>query len=65
MRLQILSFHKVSEVSEFSNFLLRVREGTEPEDVNQMVHIDTGNIIPGDSISDTAICMKIKHTISM
>ena len=29
MRLQILSFHEVSEVSEFSNFLLRVGEGAE------------------------------------
>ena len=39
--LQILSFHVVSEVSEFSNFPLRVGEGIEPEDENQMVHIDT------------------------
>ena len=38
MRLQILSFHEV--VSEFSNFLLRVGEGTEPEDENQMIHSD-------------------------
>ena len=52
MWLQILSFHEVSEVSEFSNFLLRVGEGTEPEDENQMIHIDTKYIIPGDSIGD-------------
>ena len=52
MRLQILAFHEVSEVSEFSNFLLRVGEGTEPEDENQMIHIDTKYIIPGDSIAD-------------
>ena len=50
--LQILSFHEVSEVNEFSNFLLRVGEGTEPEDENQMIHIDTKYIIPGDSIAD-------------
>ena len=50
MRLQILSSREVSEVSEFSNFLLRAGEGTEPEDENQMVHIDTKYIIPGDSI---------------
>ena len=52
MRLQILSFHEVSEVSDFSTFLLRVGEGTEPEDGNQMIHIDTKYTIPGDSIAD-------------
>ena len=52
MRLQNLSSREVSEVSEFSNFLLRVGEGTEPEDENQMVHIDTKYIIPGDFIED-------------
>ena len=53
--LQILSFHVVSEVSESSNFPLRVGEGIEPEDENQMVHIDTKYIIPGDSIADLVI----------
>ena len=70
MRLQILSFHEVSEVSEFSNFLLGVGEGTEPEDENQMIHIDTKYIIPGDSIADLvasvmAIYMKIMQTMIM
>ena len=52
MRLQTLSSHDASEFSEFSNFLLRVGEGTEPEDFNQMIHIDTRYIIPGNSIAD-------------
>ena len=52
MRLQILSPHDASEVSDFSNFLLRVGEGTEAEDVNQMNHIDNKFIIPGNSIED-------------
>ena len=52
MRPQILSCHEVSEVSQFSNFLLTVGEGTEPENENQMVHIDTKYIIPDDSIAD-------------
>ena len=52
MRLKILSFHEVSEISEFSNFLLRVGEGAEPEDENQMIHIDTKYIIRGDSITN-------------
>ena len=40
---------------EFSNFLLRGGEGTYPEDENQMIHIDTKYIIPGDSIADLVI----------
>lgn len=43
---------KPRKVSEFSNILLRVGEGTEPEDDNQMIHIDTRYIIPGNSIAD-------------
>ena len=40
MRLQKLCSQESLKVSEFSNFLLRVGEGTEPEDENQMIHID-------------------------
>ena len=40
MRLQTLLSQDALEVSKFSNFLLRVGEGTEPEDDNQMIHID-------------------------
>ena len=50
MRLQTLSSHDASEVNEFSNFLLRVGEGTE--DDNKMIRIDTKYIIPDNSIED-------------
>ena len=43
MRLRKLSSQDSLEVSEFSNFLLRVGEGTEPEDENQMI-ISTRNL---------------------
>ena len=52
MRLQILSSHDAFQVREFSNFLLRVGEGTEPQDGNQMIQIDNKFIIPGNSITD-------------
>ena len=35
MHVQILSPHDASEVSDFSNLLLRVGEGTEPEYVSR------------------------------
>ena len=52
MRLQTLLSQDALEVSKFSNFLLRVGEGTEPEDDNQMIHIDNKFVVPGDSITD-------------
>ena len=52
MRLQTLSSHDASEFNEFSNYVLRVREGTEPEDNNQIINIDTRYIIPGNSIAN-------------
>ena len=48
---QIWSFHEVSDVNELSNILLRVIEGTKPENENQMINIDTKNIIRADSIA--------------
>ena len=51
IRLQNLSNHDVLEV-EFSNFLLKVGEGTQLEDVNQMIHKDDTFIVPGNNISD-------------
>ena len=50
MRLQTLTSHDASEVSEFSNFLPRVGEGTD--DDNKMIRIDTKYIIPDNSIED-------------
>ena len=52
MRLQTLLLQYPLEVSKFSNFLLRVGEGTEPEDNNHMIHIDNKFVVPGDSIKD-------------
>ena len=57
MRLQTLSSQAAHEVSKFSNFLLRVGEGTEPEDDNQMIHIDNKFVVPGDSIKDLVTCL--------
>ena len=51
MRLRKLSSQDSLEVSEFCNFLLRVGEGTEPEDENQMIHIDPKFVVPGNDIS--------------
>ena len=53
MRLQTLLSQDTLDVSKFSNFLLRVGEGTEPEDDNQMIHIDNKFVVPGDSIEDS------------
>ena len=52
MRLQNLSNHDAFEVSEFLILLLKVGEGTQPEDVNQMIHIDDKLVVPGGNISD-------------
>ena len=52
MRLRIISSQDSLEVSEFSNFLLRVGEGTELEDEDHMIHIDDKFIVPGNDISD-------------
>ena len=51
MRLRILSSQDSLVVSEFSNFLLRVGEGTELEDEDHMIHIDDKFVVPGN-ISD-------------
>ena len=51
MRLQKLCTQESLEDSEFSNFLLRVGEGTEPEDENQMIHIDKRFVVPGVHVS--------------
>ena len=50
MRLQTLLSQDALEVSKFSNFLLRLGEGTEPEDDNQMIHIDNKFVELGDSL---------------
>ncbi|WP_411023163.1 hypothetical protein, partial [Salmonella sp. s51228] len=52
MRLQKASSQAVHDVREFSNFLLRVGEGTEHENIKQMIHINNNYVVPGDKISD-------------
>ena len=52
MRLQTLSSQDAHEVSKFNNHLLMVREGTEPEDDNQMIHIDNKFVVPWITNSD-------------
>ena len=56
---QIWSFHEVSDVNELSNILLRVIEGTKPENENQMINIDTKNIIRADSIAGLVTSWKL------
>ena len=52
MRLRKLSSQDSLEVSEISNFLLRVGEGSELEDEDHMIHIDDKFIVPGNDISE-------------
>ena len=51
MRLQKVCSQESLEVSEFSDFLLRVGEGTEHENENQLIHIDKKFVVPGDHVS--------------
>ena len=62
MRLHTLLAQDSHEVSEFSKFLLRVGEGTEPENSNEMIHIDRKYVVPGDKICDlvSSVYGKIK-----
>ena len=54
MRLQRLSSEDSVEVSEFSDFLLRVGEGTEPQNEDNMVHINEKFIVDGETFADLA-----------
>ena len=54
MRLQHLSSQDSVEVSEFSDFLLRVGEGTEPQNEDNMVHTDEKFIVNGETFADLA-----------
>ena len=51
------------EVSNFSDLLLRVGEGNEPHDENNMIHLDHKYVVRGESIADlaTAIYCNIKE----
>ena len=52
MRLKSLSLQDSAEVRKFSDFLLRVGEGTEPENENHMIHLDQRFVVPGGSAAD-------------
>ena len=52
MRLQ--SLQDPVEVSEFSNLLLRVGEGTEPENESNMIHLDAKYVVRGENIANLA-----------
>ena len=52
MRLKSLSLQDSAEVRKFSDFLLRVGEGTEPENENHMIHLDQRFEVPGGSAAD-------------
>ena len=54
MGLQRLSSPDSVEVSEFSDFLLRVGEGTEAHNEDNMVHIDEKFIVRGETFADFA-----------
>ena len=54
MRLQSLDQQDSAEVSNFSDFLLRVGEGTEPENESNMIHLDSKYVVRGQTIADLA-----------
>ena len=51
LRLQRLPSQDSFEVNEFSNFLLRVGEGTESHNEDNMVHIDEKFIVRGETFA--------------
>ena len=63
MRLKSLSLQDSAEVRKFSDFLLRVGEGTEPENENHMIHFDQRFVVPGGSAADlvTAVYSDIRQ----
>ena len=63
MCLRRLSSQDSVEVGEFSDFLLRVGEGTEPQNEDNMVHINEKFIVRGETSADlaTAIYSDIKE----
>ena len=54
MRLQSLDHQDSAEVRNFSEFLLRVGEGTEPENDSNMIHFDAKYVVRGETIADLA-----------
>ncbi|KAI6661988.1 hypothetical protein LOD99_9658 [Oopsacas minuta] len=52
IRVQSLDQQDSVEVSNFSDFLFRVEEGTEPENESNMIHLDAKYIVRGETIGD-------------
>ena len=52
MHLKSLSIQDSAEVRKFSDFLLRVGEGTEPENENHIIHLDQRFVVPGGSAAN-------------
>ena len=52
MWLRKLSSQAAIDVSEFSKFLLRVGEGNQLENDDQMIHLNENLLVPGENISD-------------
>ena len=63
MHLRMDSWQDHEEMSNFSDLLLRVEEGTEPHDENNMIHLDHKYVVRGEYIGDlaTAIYGNIKE----
>ena len=53
MHLKSLSLQDSAEVCNFSDFLLRVGEGTKSENENHMIHLDQRFVVPGGSAADS------------
>ena len=54
MRLQSLDHQDSVEVRKFSELLLRVGEGTEPENESNMIHLDAKYVVRGENIANLA-----------
>ena len=54
MRLQRLLSQDSVEVTEFSDFLLRVGEGTKPHSEDNMIHINEKFKVRGETFADLA-----------
>ena len=54
MRLQSLDHQDSVEVRKFSELLLRVGEGIEPENESNMIHLDAKYVVHGENIANLA-----------
>ena len=52
MRLQSLDHRDSVEISNFSDLLLRIGEGAEPENESNMIHLDAKYVVRGENIAN-------------